>query len=54
MLLLQLRAASGLAIPYIGYLELDVLLYDKVIPHCGILVVKDPSCDSWGHMAFLF
>nr|XP_046271732.1 uncharacterized protein LOC124073503 [Scatophagus argus] len=39
---LQLRAANGLAIPYVGYLELDVELCGKVMPHCGILVVKDP------------
>lgn len=40
---LQLRAANGLAIPYIGYLEVDVLLCGKKMPHCGILVVKDPA-----------
>lgn len=39
---LQLRAANGLAIPYIGYLELDVKLCDKVVSRCGVLVVKDP------------
>ena len=39
---LQLRAANGLAIPYVGYLELDVVLCGKVIPRCGVLVVKDP------------
>ncbi|KAI3358861.1 hypothetical protein L3Q82_015251 [Scortum barcoo] len=39
---LQLRAANGLAIPYIGYVELDVELCGKVVPRCGILVVKDP------------
>lgn len=39
---LQLRAANGLAIPYIGYLELDVELCEKQLPACGILVVKDP------------
>uniref|UniRef100_A0A3B1JWV6 Gypsy retrotransposon integrase-like protein 1 n=1 Tax=Astyanax mexicanus TaxID=7994 RepID=A0A3B1JWV6_ASTMX len=39
---LQLRAANGLDIPYIGYLELEVLLCNKVMPRCGILVVKDP------------
>lgn len=39
---LQLRAANGLAIPYIGYLELDVELCGKVMPRCGILVVKNP------------
>lgn len=39
---LQLRAANGLAIPYIGYVELYVVLCGKALPHCGILVVKDP------------
>ncbi|KAK0139201.1 hypothetical protein N1851_024128 [Merluccius polli] len=39
---LQLRAANGLAIPYIGYLELDVMLCSKLIPGCGVLVVRDP------------
>ncbi|KAK0156337.1 hypothetical protein N1851_000374 [Merluccius polli] len=39
---LQLQAANGLAIPYIGYLELEVGLCGKVMPRCGILVVKDP------------
>ena len=39
---LRLRAANGLAIPYVGYLELDVALCDKVMSRCGILVVKDP------------
>ncbi|TWW54154.1 hypothetical protein D4764_0250440, partial [Takifugu flavidus] len=39
---LQLCAANGLAIPYVGYLELEVELCGKVIPCCGILVVKDP------------
>ena len=39
---LQLKAANGLDIPYVGYLELTVELCDKVMPGCGILVVKDP------------
>ena len=39
---LQLQAANGLAIPYLGYLELDVLICGKRLPRCGILVVKDP------------
>ncbi|XP_027861630.1 uncharacterized protein LOC114137209 [Xiphophorus couchianus] len=39
---LELRAANGLKIPYIGYLELDVYLCGKLIPHCGVLVVQDP------------
>uniref|UniRef100_A0A1A8GJU6 Pol polyprotein n=1 Tax=Nothobranchius korthausae TaxID=1143690 RepID=A0A1A8GJU6_9TELE len=38
---LQLRAANGLAIPYIGYLELEVELCGRVMTECGILVVKD-------------
>lgn len=39
---LQLKAANGLAIPYVGYLELDVQLCGKIIPQCGVLVVRDP------------
>lgn len=39
---LELRAANGLAIPYLGYLELEVRLCDKLMPWCGVLVVKDP------------
>ncbi|XP_077944044.1 uncharacterized protein LOC144388217 [Gasterosteus aculeatus] len=39
---LQLRAANGLSIPYLGYLELDVELCGKLVSLCGILVVKDP------------
>ncbi len=39
---LQLRAANGLAIPYIGYMELNVELCVKIVPECGILVVRDP------------
>ena len=39
---LQLKAANGLAIPYIGYLELEVVLCGKIMTHCGILVFKYP------------
>ncbi|XP_077941726.1 uncharacterized protein LOC144385357 isoform X2 [Gasterosteus aculeatus] len=39
---LQLRAANGLSIPYLGYLELDVELCGKLVSLRGILVVKDP------------
>lgn len=48
---LQLRAGYGLAIPYIGYLELeDVELCGKVMPGCGVLVVRDPpDADSSVH-----
>ncbi|XP_041853008.1 uncharacterized protein LOC121647552 [Melanotaenia boesemani] len=37
-----LRAANGLAIPYIGYLELDVELCGRFMSGCGVLVVRDP------------
>ena len=37
---LQLQAANGLDIPYVGYLELDIELCKKVITKHGILVVK--------------
>ena len=39
---LQLSAANGLPIPYVGYLELDVELCGKSVPQCGVLIVKDP------------
>lgn len=39
---LQLRAANGLDIPYVGYAELTVEVLGKVIPQRGWLVVKDP------------
>lgn len=39
---LQLRAANGLEIPYIGYLELDIELCGSTVPDCGVLVVRDP------------
>lgn len=39
---LQLRAANGLAIPYIGYLKLEIELCGKLMPQCGLLAVKNP------------
>ncbi|CAI5686070.1 unnamed protein product [Oreochromis niloticus] len=39
---LKLSAANGLAIPYIGYFELDVHLCGKEITRRGVLVVRDP------------
>lgn len=39
---LQLCAANGLEIPYVGYVELDMEVLGKVIPRRGVLVVKDP------------
>ncbi len=38
----RLRAANGLSIPYIGYIELDIKLCGRVAPKCGVLVVRDP------------
>lgn len=40
---LQLKAANGLGIPYIGYLELDVSVLGKTLPRMGVLVVKSPE-----------
>ena len=39
---LGLKAANGLDIPYLGYLELDVKVLDTCLPSRGILIVKDP------------
>ncbi|XP_076132875.1 uncharacterized protein LOC143114921 [Alosa pseudoharengus] len=38
---LQLRAANGLDIPYLGYVELDVNVLGTLISKRGILIVKD-------------
>ena len=40
---LRLTAANGLAIPYVGYLEVDVEALGVMIPRRGILVVKSPA-----------
>lgn len=43
---LVLKAANGLDIPYVGYLELDVVVMGKtLLPKQGVLVIKD-STDS--------
>lgn len=39
---LRLRAANGLDIPYVGYLELDCQVLGRQIPKRGVLVVRDP------------
>lgn len=39
---LQLKAANGLEIPYVGYFETDVTVLGQILPGQGILVVKDP------------
>ncbi|XP_035996571.1 uncharacterized protein LOC118563987 [Fundulus heteroclitus] len=43
---LQLKAANGLPIPYIGYLEVSIELCGKLMPHCGVLVVRNPPDSS--------
>uniref|UniRef100_A0A3P9LYG9 Gypsy retrotransposon integrase-like protein 1 n=1 Tax=Oryzias latipes TaxID=8090 RepID=A0A3P9LYG9_ORYLA len=39
---LGLKAANGLNIPYLGYIELDVTVLGVTLPGRGILIVKDP------------
>ncbi len=39
---LGLTAANGLELPYLGYLELDIEVLQKMVPKRGILIVKDP------------
>ncbi|KAL2098414.1 hypothetical protein ACEWY4_007621 [Coilia grayii] len=39
---LQLRAANGLALPYLGYLELDILVLGRSLRRMGFLVIRDP------------
>ena len=44
---LTLTCASGLKIPYIGYLELDIEIGGIILPQMGILVVADtPTCND--------
>jgi len=40
---LKISAANGLAIPYIGYMEMDVEVMGYTIPRVGWLVVKDTT-----------
>ena len=46
---LQLQAANGLPIPYLGYVELEVTLCGRSLPECGLLVVKDPPAGGSPH-----
>lgn len=41
--MLNLRGANGLEIPYLGYLELDVVVGGVTVPRCGVLVLKDTA-----------
>ena len=38
---LNLKAASGISIPYIGYIEADLECKGKIIKSRGILIIKD-------------
>lgn len=40
---LGLKAANGLDIPYLGYLELDITIMGKSMPRRGVLVVNDSA-----------
>ena len=39
---LQLRTANSLEIPYLGYIEIEMKVLGKTLPHIGVLVVRDP------------
>ena len=39
---LRLKAANGLKIPYLGYMELNVTVLGKTLSQMGVLVVEDP------------
>lgn len=43
----NLVAANGLVIPYIGYIEVDLIICGKVIPKRGVLIVKDSNGSSY-------
>ncbi|XP_051799571.1 uncharacterized protein LOC127535823 [Acanthochromis polyacanthus] len=40
---LGLKAANGLNIPYLGYIELDLHILGVCLPCRGVLIVKDPT-----------
>mgnify|MGYP005948850939 CR=1 FL=1 len=43
---IQLKAANGLEIPYIGYIEVDVHYLGNILKQRGLLIVKDSTDDS--------
>lgn len=43
---LGLKAANGLKIPYLGYMELDISVLGILLPRLGVLIVEDPA-DSY-------
>ena len=38
---LNLKAANGISIPYIGYIEADIECMGNIIKNRGILIIKD-------------
>ena len=48
--MLTLRAANGLEIPHLGYLELTIEVHGVKVPRCGVLVLKDtPAATKQRH-----
>ena len=44
--MLTLRAANGLEILYVGYLQLEIEVDGVKVPNCGVLVLKDTPATS--------
>ena len=42
----SLKAANGISIPYIGYIEVDMNVMGQSLPRRGVLIIKD-SADSF-------
>ena len=43
---LKLRAANGLELPYLGYVELPITVFGQELPACGVLVRPDDPVDD--------
>ena len=39
---IQISGAQGLTVPYIGYVEVDLVIMEHTFSNMGFLVVKDP------------
>ena len=50
---LKPRAANGLKLPYIGYVELDVEMIGTALPKCGLLAQKDTGKKLKPHISGL-
>ena len=42
---IKLKAANGICIPYVGYIEVEMNAMGQILPIRGVLIVKD-SVDS--------